>query len=285
MKFLLKLISVLLLLGILAFVGVYFFGTTDLRTTTAKNNPDEAKAKQLLKDMAAAHQIQYWDSLTTYSVTYGEEFFGSIGQSSHPFPEHKNQFKLSYIPNTYDGRLEFLKGPSKGDVWGIQSWNTYLSDASNVNKFQNDQNVFFWVPTYQYFIEFPLRIQNADALAYAGQATINGKNCEGVLASWNTTAPQRDIDQYLIWLDSDTKRIVKMEYTVREMFNFITGAASYNDYQDFNGIILPSKMPVESNLVSDGFLHEMSILDFARNEVPVEKIRPNANLPVMGDEK
>jgi len=51
-----------------------------------------------------------------------------------------------------------------------------------------------------------MRIQNANALAYAGQATVNGKNCEGVLASWNTTAPQRDIDQYLIWLDSDTKQ-------------------------------------------------------------------------------
>ena len=100
MKFLLKLIGILLLVGILAFAGVYFFGTTDLRTDTAKNAPNEAKAKQLLQEMAAAHQIHNWNNLQTYSVTFEEEFFGSMGQSSHPYPEHNNQFKLSYIPNT-----------------------------------------------------------------------------------------------------------------------------------------------------------------------------------------
>lgn len=285
MKLILKLIGFLILLALLTFLGIYFLGTTDLRTDTAKNAPNEAKARQLLKEMGAAHQIQYWDSMTTYSVIFEDEFFGTMGKSSHPYSADKSRFKLSYIPNTYDGRLEFLDGADKGKVWGIQSWNTYISDASKLNSFQRDPNVFFWVPTYQYFVEFPLRIQNADAVAYAGQATINGKACEGVLASWNTIAPQREIDQYLIWLDAQTKRIVRMEYTVREMFNFITGAASYNDYKEYDGILLPVSMPVESNLLSEGYLHEMRILDFIRDDVSVDLIRPNTNLPVMGDEK
>lgn len=46
---------------------------------------------------------------------------------------------------------------------------------------------------------------------YGGDKTINGNLCDGVLASWETTKPQRKIDQYLIWIDRETKRICKLE--------------------------------------------------------------------------
>ncbi len=146
-------------------------------------------------------------------------------------------------------------------------------------------NTKFWLPTYQYFIEFPARIQQADALAFAGEKDIDGILCQGVLASWGTTAVQRHIDQYLIWINSETKRIEKVEYTIREMYNFIKGAAYYRNYKNFDGILLPTKMPVESNLVKNGLLHEMRILDMKWNVVSQEELRPDSSLTIMGDEK
>ena len=285
MKLIFRILGGFILLLIIIVTYFYFLGTVDLRTETAKNNPNEKLAKALLKEMGTAHGISNWENINTYSAEFEDIFFGTIGANSHGYTEDSVRFLLKYIPKTFDGKLEFLSGENTGVAWGIQSWKSYVTAPSQNNKFVNNNDITFWLPTYQYFIEFPLRIQNANSFAYAGEAKIDGKTCEGIIASWNTTEPQREIDQYLIWLDKKTKRIVKLEYTIREMYNFLKGAAYFHEYKNYDGILLPSSMPVESNLLEEGFLHEMRIIDFSKNGFPERELRPNRALVPMGDEK
>ncbi|MFK8006847.1 MAG: hypothetical protein AB8H03_10760 [Saprospiraceae bacterium] len=285
MRLIFRILGGFILLFFIIVTYFYFLGTADLRTDLAKNEPNEIRAKALLQEMGEAHGIANWENINTYSTKFEDVFFGALGSNSHGYAEDSVQFSLKYIPKTYDGKLEFLSGEKEGLSWGIQSWKSYIYSEGNGHKFKEDPDITFWLPTYQYFIEFPLRIQNANSFAYAGEAEIEGKSCEGIIASWNTTAPQRDIDQYLIWLDKKTKRIVKLEYTIREMFNFLTGAAYFHDYKNYDGILLPSSMPVESNLLEEGFLHEMRILDFVKNTFPERELRPNRALVPMGDAK
>lgn len=286
MQKILKVLTGTIALLILAYGALYFFATTDLQTESVKNDTQVDKAKLLLKEMAKSHMVENWDSISTYTVRFQEEMFGVLGKSSNPFPESKSLFDLSYITNTYDGKLTFVNGKNKGITWGIQSWNTYTSTENADPIFKSNANIKFWVPTYQYFIEFPKRILNANAFGFAGEKIINGISCEGILASWKTIEPQRNIDQYLIWLNKETKRIVKLEYTVREQYNFITGAAYFNDYKIFDGILLPTKLPVESNLLGEGeILHQMDIIDFTGNNLSQNELRPDSNLKVGSDEK
>lgn len=286
MKLIVKILGGIIALIVLIGLGLYFFGTTDLRTGTARTNPDPDKAKALILEMAKAHKIQNWDSVSTYSVSFLEDMYGMIGKSSNPFPEATSQFELSYIPDTYDGRLEFTDGPNKGMIWGLQSWQSYSVRENEAPVFEEDANIIFWLPTYQYFIEFPRRIQSATVLACAGDSVIDGIACDGVMASWNTLEPQRSTDQYLIWIDKASKRIVRLEYTVRDQLNFITGAASFKDYQDFDGMLLPTRLPVESNLLGEGeLLHQMEILDFRKNVLTQAQLRPDASLIPMGQKK
>ncbi|MFT6147591.1 MAG: hypothetical protein ACJAUH_000268 [Saprospiraceae bacterium] len=258
--------------------------TKDLSTKIIKRNSDTAKAKTLMQDMAIAHNITAWDDLDTYSVSFQDEFFGKLGAASNPYAESKTEFTLVYIPKSFDGQLQFKSGINKGISWGLQSWKTYVLEQDEIN-FSENEDILFWIPTYQYFIEFPARIQKATAFDYAGKMEINGKMCDGVMASWNTIKPQREIDQYLIWLDSETKRIVKLEYTIREVSRLIKGAVYFNDYKDYEGIILPSILPVVSPLSKNKWLHEMQIKDFTRNPVNTQILRPDKMLEVMGDNK
>lgn len=250
----------------------------DIRTDIAKNDEGQERAKTLLTEMGNAHGIYKWDEMETYMVAFEDEFFGFLGKRGHPYKEHSVKFKLQYIPNTFDGNLTFLTGKQTDDLWGMQSWNTYEKKGNSDIVFKKNKDIHFWVPTYQYFLEFPLRIQQATALAYAGEKTIDGIACEGVLASWNKTAPQKEIDQYLIWINKEDKTIVKLEYTVRDFYKFISGAAYYKDYKNYDGLLLPSSMPVESNLVKKGFMHEMRILDFQVNQISKDELLPNKNL-------
>jgi hypothetical protein len=268
-KFFLLLIIVLFGYGCVSFLKL-----SDLQLDGYKfpNNPD--KAKLLLKEMGIAHQIHMWDSIETYNVIFEDEFYGFFGKQSHPFKEQKMTFSLNYIPKTFNGQLEIVSGKEEGAIWGIQSWETYRKNINGKIEIKKNKDMKFWVPTYQYFIEFPNRIQEATAVDYIGSKTIHGIECEGVLASWNTVLPQKDIDQYVIWLDSQSKRIVKVQYTVRDMYRFVSGAAYFQDYKDYDGFMLPSVLPVESNLVKDGYLHKMSIVNFTPNKLSSNVLTP-----------
>jgi len=244
MKRILKVLAGIIGLLILAYVALYLFGTADLRNEAVKKDPQVAKAKMLMQEMAKSHMVENWDSISTYTVRYQEEMFGFLGKFSNPFPEEKSLFDLSYIPNTYDGRLTFVNGKNEGKSWGIQSWETYISTKNSEPIFASDANITFWVPTYQYFIEFPKRILNANAFGYAGEQTINNVECEGV------------------------------------------GVAYLKDYKDFDGILLPTQLPVGSNLLGEGeILHQMDIIDFNKNTLTQNELRPNPNLVTVGDAK
>ena len=246
----------------------------DLLPDHSKQLSNQVKAKELMRAMGEAHQIHLWKDMETYQVQFDEEFYGFIGKQGNPFSEDVMSFNLSYIPGDFNGQMEILNGKEAGKVWGIQSGQVYEKMPNGKVLSTKNKDMKFWIPTYQYFIEFPLRIQEANAIDYIGTNTINGKNVEGFVASWNTIEPQKDIDQYLVWLDVSTKRIVRLDYTIRDYYGFISGSAYYKDYYFYDDLPLPKEMPVESSLVKKGYMHKMSIKDFKRDVVSKEALMP-----------
>jgi len=266
-------ISLIILAAAILYGCMSMFKISDLRPEgyAYPNNPQ--KAKTLLEKMAIAHNIQIWDSIDTYNVIFEDDFYGFLGKQTHPFKDQSMSFSLDYIPKTFDGQMEIISGKEKGYIWGMQDWKTYSKNKNEVI-LKEDKDMKFWIPTYQYFIEFPSRIQEASAIDYVGTKKINGIDCEGLIASWNTVNPQKELDQYIIWVDSKSHMIVKVEYTIREAFKFLTGAAYFQDYKNYDGLILPSNLPVESNLKKEGFLHKMSIKNFTRNKLSTTALMP-----------
>jgi len=268
-KFILSFLSLIIIIGL-------FFSCklTDLRPKGYTYPSDIEKAKQLLQAMGKAHQIDKWNDIETYNVIFEDEFYGFLGKRSHGFQEQKITFSLNYIPKTFDGQLKFLSGKEKNNIWGIQSWKTYHLNEEGSPIVKESKNMKFYIPTYQYFIEFPIRIQEATSIDYIGTKIIDGVKSEGVIASWNTVAPQKKLDQYVVWMNAESKRIVKIAYTVRDKYRFVSGVAYFKDYKDYDGIILPSTMPVESNLLKEGYLHKMSIKNFSPNKVSSKSLTP-----------
>jgi hypothetical protein len=256
-------------------VLICFSGCSDIRTNLVKKEVNRYKGVQLLRKMGEAHQISTWDSVATYSVYFQEHFYGKIGQMANPFPDEITKMELDYIPGTFNGRITFLSGEWQSQVWGVSEGATYekvtLLDST---EFVKNKDAAFWVPTYQYFIEFPARIQEATAVGYAGQKEVNQQICEGIMVSWGTLEPQRKVDQYLIWVNQTTHQIVKIEYTIRELNSLLKGAVYFKDYATINGLLIPTRMPVESNLVRNGMLHEMRLDSIQFDIIPQAALRP-----------
>ncbi len=268
-----KKIALLTLVSILFYSCAVFFKLKDLRPENMELKSNQNKAKQLIHEMGVAHGICLWDSAQTYTATFGDEFYGFFGKQSHPFKEQKMEFSLSYIPNDFNGQLEVLNGKEKGVIWGIQSGQTYKLEGGKA-VLKKNKDMQFWIPTYQYFIEFPKRIQEATVFDYIGSKEENGVEIEGIIASWGTIEPQKEIDQYIIWLNANTKRIAKVEYTVRDVYGFVSGIAHFNNYKYFDGFLLPTEFLVESNLLKKGLLHKMSLVDFKINRKDISLLLP-----------
>jgi len=258
---------------------VNIFKLADLTPKDSPSNLQENLARTVLQAMGEAHGISNWEKIDTYSINFSDDWYGFVGKNAHPYKESNVKMKMDYVHGTYDGRMRFIDGKKKGEIWGLQSWHAYKVIDDEMT-FKRDKNIEFFLPTYQYFIELPLRIQEATALSYVGSREVEGKSCEGVLASWNTLDPQKEIDQYLLWIDKETKMLVKVEYTIRDAYKFVSGSTLYQNYKDFNGLKLAMDMPVMSNLVKKDFLHRMRILEFEANKVPQAFIQPKKDIEI-----
>jgi len=177
-RILVYILSVLILLILLYKI----FSVADLRTDTAKQSVNEDHVKQLIKEMGMEHGAENWESVKTYPLDFKDEFFDFIGYKSHAYGGNKVGMTLNYITASFDGRIDFNSEPLKGESWGIQSWETYIKKGDGIVNFKDDANAEFWLPTYQYFLEFPMRIQKATAFNYAGEKEIEGIDCDGVIA-------------------------------------------------------------------------------------------------------
>ena len=280
-QFIFKLIAgTIFILGI---TGTYLstYGIADLRKNVTIESESSQKAKALLEDCAAAHGQSAWENIETYQLEIEDEFYPPMGEYSHPFEEDSINMMLTYVPNTFTGQMRFLSSRRMGRIWGMQGWHSYWINSKGRVKFTDSENIKFWLPTYQYFFEFPFRILNADTFAYVGEDYVKDQLCDGILVSWNTLEPQKNIDQYIVWINQETKLIEKLDYTIRDAYNFLTGAIYYEDYKYFEGdILLPTRLPVESNLLKEGLLHQITLNDFRKNTTDLSTLMPNPNIKI-----
>lgn len=233
---------------------ILFFSSCKIAdfSTDVPEEDNSKKALAILEAAAKAHGTQNWENVSTYEVTFEDEFYGRIGKAASPFKGNPTQLKLRYMTGSPNSRASFLHEKMKGEVW---SFNSEKGPSGS-------KQAAFWLPTYKYFIEFPARITEATVFRYVGEEKINGKTHEKVFATWNQVSAQKDFDQYLIWVDKESHLIGKVAYTIREANKWITGHAMFENIQDFGGILLPTEMPVGSNLLKEGkLLHKMSIRD------------------------
>lgn len=252
---------------------------SDLRTPEVIAQIEEEKGKQLMDEVAEAHYISVWQQVETYSFRLKDDYFGIIGKLGNPYPQNQADLQLAFIPGTFTGKGIFQKGKWKDKIWGIQAWSTYTRQKEGTLLFheKNEKNIEFWLPTYQYFIELPARIQETNVVSYAGQRNWNQQTYELVYATWNQSAPQKEIDQYLLWINVKTKQIELVEYTVRDANKWIRSHIVYQDYRNVKGLLIPHKMTVSVGppQADKAPMHIMILSDFQMDPFPRSELLPD----------
>ena len=133
-----------------------------------------------------------------------DSFVGWIVKKSSPFSDSVVFLDADYKTGTGNGKLTTVSGEDSSEVWHCNNGLSYKRKEPQLRLTHvEDRNIEFWVPTYAYFIELPFRILEADALEHFASERVGDRRYSKILASWNSVEPQKEIDQYLIYLDEN----------------------------------------------------------------------------------
>ncbi len=237
----------------LGVVGLSACATVDLRPEGAAFDPakypaDEGRA-WLERAAEGAGGFERYRAAGNVRIVFEDEWpswlfrtFGSPWESEH--------IQIDTRLGTDDGRVTFLDGAKRG--WGVQRWVTYAFDEEGL-KIDDDPEFepSFWVPTTLYFPQAVFRLLEADVIHFVGTRDVDGRVHAGVFVSWGKAEPQGDIDQYVAWIDVQTKLLGWLEYTVRDYGDSFKGTMRYRDYRDVGGLKIPFRLTVVPELGND----------------------------------
>ena len=234
-------------------------GLSDLRPEPLIKNQLPPNAEQLgrqwLERAVAAHGGPLKPQ-TTLSFWMRDDWPSALLRLvAMPWDDNKELLRIDVVVGTDDGRLIFMEGDHKGTGWGLQNWVSYRFDKVGAPKFDPaddvDDTIKFWIPTLAYFPLLPWRIGEADYVRYLGEVKIGGRTYAKVFLTWGDPKPQDTIDQYIVWIDTETNLLAGTRYTVRDMMASIVGTMKYSDYRDVDGFKLPFSVNGVEDLASD----------------------------------
>lgn len=258
-----------------------------------KTNRD--KGRQLLQASIVAMGYDKLSSVESYETI--AQFNWKFPWSAMPLnslPGAKgNDIKFKFNTNSFDGQVEYLAGRKKGDIHGLQSWQTYTYDPDGQTKLTNDKRRSWGLASYHYMLEGPYRLTKADVITYAGSKEFEGEQYDIVFVSWETHDPHKEHDQWLLYINKKTKFVDLANITIRDFFmpfppNMAEGTIRYLDrVKTSKGIHLPSNMVIQliSPKKEKKHVYRITFRDYKFNSFPKEELQPLKELQDYGDSK
>ncbi|MCG8330351.1 MAG: hypothetical protein MI974_21815 [Chitinophagales bacterium] len=282
-------------------IGLSGCGIADIsQSYTLPLNQSKQIAAQKIEEVIQAQGFDIMQHHNLYSLEVTDHWRGFLGKIAKLWPEPKTTFSFKYNFNTFDGSATFLTGKKEGNIIGVQSWEFYEKDKGGedfVNKDTGDKHnpMEFGIVVLHYFIELPYRLRNAPIKRYYGQKMHNGNQYDLVFASWKSEAPNKEYDQYILWINMETKLVDYCIYTLRSNTNPFTrhkyGSIAYMDYKDIDGFKLATQMPImlDDGVVTaaslDEYFHRFSIHDFSFGDFEESVLYPLPGLEKKMDYK
>ena len=255
------------LVGVLAAVAVsQGCAYSDLRSQAmvdgSVSQDDRAKGRALLESLARSHGgVDAWKAHRNARVVLSDTWFSTVAYwVAAPWSENGQTFEMTALLGTDNSRLVFMGGDDDGQHWGIQNWASYTADGPNATvRFEQDDDIVFWLPTIEFFIEAPFRLREAELVTWIGQRELQGRRYDLVVATWGQDAPQDLVDQYVAWIDVETGRLAYLTFTVRDFLDSMVGTMSYRDYRTVQGIDVAMTMVNVDEPGGDTTGHKMKI--------------------------
>ena len=267
--------------------------TADLRTARLDEGalaPTRThKGRALLTELGDRYGAAAWRRSTTTEVVFRDDWDSVLVAMMGMEPwDEEDLIRFRFRTGTFDIRADFMDGPRKGEVQGLQAWQTYAQAPDEAApRFEEDDDVRFMLPAIVYLSELPFRLANAELVTYEGEAALDGRPHDRVFATWGGLEAHTGADQYLLWIDRASGQLTRADYTVREAARILDATVWYGDLRQVGGVTVPHRLTITDRGVApaEGYLHQVRVQSFALDSFPEGVLYPRAGLARVGDAK
>ena len=252
------------------------------------------RGKEILEESWRTQGFHLLHSHQSYSYQATDAWKGLMGKIGKPWPDVESLLRFKYAIGTFDGQVVFQSGENDGQVAGQQSWSYYEYRRDTVVFMEANPKISFTLAAYQYFMELADRLKDAPIIAYAGRKTFKDQLFDLVFVTWQTPKPHRDHDQYILWINHESRLLEYAEFTIRDNFlkmpgvGAFYGSIAYKDFRKINGILIAHEQRVFMNSPNedqDKYLHKVMIEDFEFDGFPLDQLYPNPTISKIGNSK
>ena len=204
----------------------------------------EADGRRLLARMQDAHGgLDRFMQLRTTRVAFRDVWPSALmARFGSPWEPDDGRLAMRFANASDDPELVFLDGPRAGTRWGVIDGAPYTETLVGERTEAPTAAFRMTLEAYEYFFELPFRIDEATVVAHAGTRALDGKTYDLVYATWHTAEPQLHLDQYVLWIDRETRLLSYAEHTVRDAFKAVTSTMHFEDFRPVAGLTLPFRM-------------------------------------------
>lgn len=286
-----NIIPLLFLVAILSSCSV-----KDLRTDYAmerQNQETFTKGRKLLEQ--SYKKMGYDQFMRTSNYQVSSVFDWKWPWSWMPMnalPGNKGKvIKFKFATNTFDGNVLYTEGRKEGNIYGLQSWQSYEIKEGKPLKQVKGKRRKWGLATYHYVIEAPARLRNAEIIKYAGEIEFEGQIYDLVFATWGKEETHKEHDQYLIYINRETGFIDLMQITINDFFlpmpANMKDATIRTERSTVNGIELPSMVYIQLGTPKklEKHVYKFSLYDWEFDNVQDEDLYPIDTLNKVGDDK
>ncbi|MEM7372112.1 MAG: hypothetical protein AAF587_26075 [Bacteroidota bacterium] len=273
---------------------------SDIRSDLVRQEPLKAthvaKGKHLLTEAWKAQGLDKLSAHEVYSFEGVDVWKGLLGKTGKVWPDNESRLSFKYAVGTFDSQVSFLDGKRKGTTAGLQSWRYYEQEPGSTLNFldKNNERITFGLAAYQYFVEMVDRLRKAPIIQYAGMEELHNKEYETVFVTWKQTKPSKDLDQYIVYIDPQSKQVDFVKFTIRENYlhapggKMTWGMIHYDDFRSIDGIRIPHRQSLYSFGVKkdlEKYLHRMEIENFSFDSFDKNILYPDPDIQSIGNSK
>jgi len=269
----------------------------DLRTDYAKDtttSKSEQRGRDLLEKTYLKMGYDKLEKVETYQATSVFDWkWPWSWMPMNALPGNKGKkINFKFAEGTFDGNVEYMEGRKSGNIYGLQSWQSYKIEEGKSIKEVKGKRRKWGLATYHYLIETPARIRNAEIVKYAGEKEFEGKMYDLVFATWGEEKPHGDHDQFLIYINQETGMTDLMEITINDFFlpmpgSMKDGTVRVERLLASNGTYLPEVIYVQLGKPKKVSRHvyKFSMEDYKFDTFSVDELYPISDLEKVGDSK
>ncbi len=146
------------------------------RSVLDGDNTTDKEATEIAQKVYESYGgLDRWRSIKRTTLTYVDSWPNLLFSLFGPWATSDQYIAQSFWNGTFDSEMLLLNGPRKGRMWKMNDGTTYkIIDGRMVST--DDPNTSFYLPTYQYFVEFPYRLSEIPILKYGGDTTLSSNH-------------------------------------------------------------------------------------------------------------